>query len=89
MDLFVRSGGLPTKLVAGNIQNFQTLIMIIFIQLLNGCILGSKTAAGCGVHHQNHLASEFRQLQFLTFTRGQCIVVNHFHFLLISRFFSA
>ena len=49
MDFIICSGGLPAKLVAGNIQIFQPLIVAILIQLLYGSVLRRKAAARGGV----------------------------------------
>ena len=56
MDLLIRAGGLTAELVAGDIQNLQSLIVVISIHLLNRLILRRKATASGSVDDHDNLA---------------------------------
>ncbi len=59
MDFIVRSGSLACKLVAGDIQNFQPLVVEFFINAFQILVLRCETASGSCIYNQNYLSSEF------------------------------
>ena len=77
MDFIIRSGRLSAELVARNIQNLKSLIVIILIKLLNRSILRSKAAACGRVHHKNHFSFIISQIEFLSAACCKLIIVNH------------
>ena len=55
IDLLVAAGDLLRKLIAGEVQNFQTVFLVQLIDVLQLVVLGCETAAGGGVHNQQYL----------------------------------
>ena len=78
VNLLVGAGRLPAELVAGDVQDLQTLAVVIPVQLFNGCVLG-REAAACGrVDHQDDPAFVVGQVQLFSPAGGDCIIINHF-----------
>ena len=74
MDLVIASRCLPAKLVAGNIQDFKPLFMIVSVQLLNRLVLRRKAAAGSCVNNENNLAPIVCKIQLFTFAGKNCVI---------------
>ena len=81
MDLLIRSGSLPAELIAGNVQDLQTLVVIILIQLLDRRILRRKPAAGRRVDYQDDLALIIRKVQLFAFAGRDRVIIDHNSYL--------
>ena len=77
MDFFVCSGSLPAELVAGDVQDLQSPVMIVPVHLLDRRILGCEATASGGIDHHDDLAFVIRQIQCPAFARGNGVIVNH------------
>ena len=55
MDLIVSSGSLTAELVAGDIKDLETLIVVVLVELLDGLVLRSKATSGCRVDDKDDL----------------------------------
>ena len=55
MDRLVGAGSLLAKLVAGEIENLETLAVIVFIKFFQLVVLGRETALGSCIDNQQHL----------------------------------
>ena len=78
MDLFVRTRSLAAELIAGDVQNLQTLFMIIPVHLFNRFVLRGKAAAGSGIDNHDDLALVCGQVQFFAGSGGNGVVIDHF-----------
>jgi len=81
MDFVIRSGGLTAELIAGNIQNLKSLVMVLAVHLLDGRILGGEAAAGGSIDHHDDLALVIRKVQLRSGSGGDGVIVNHVCFL--------
>ena len=52
VDLLIRAGSLIAELVAGEVKNLKSLILILFIQILKSVVLWCESTAGCGIDNQ-------------------------------------
>ena len=77
MDLIICSGGLAAELIAGDIQNFKSLIVIVFVQLFNRGILGSKAAASRRIDDEDDFSLIICQIQIFAFSCFQSKIINH------------
>ena len=58
VDILVAARGLGTKLVAGEVEQLEALVVILGVEVLQVLVLGSESALGGGVDYQHHLALE-------------------------------
>ena len=77
MNLVIRPGSLPAELVAGDVQDLQSLIMIVPVQLFYRGILGREAATGSRVNNQNDLALIIGQIKLFTLAGCDCIIIDH------------
>ena len=79
MNLVLRAGGLIGKLVAGEIQDLQALILHFFVHGLQGLIMRGKSAASGSVHNQENLPLIFGEayLAALSVLHGKIIYGAH------------
>ena len=63
MDFIVCSGSLSAELIARNIQDLQSLIMILSVRLFNRGILGRKAATGGSIDYHDHFTFVIHQIQ--------------------------
>ena len=56
MNFLLGAGSLLTKLVAGEVENLKTLVLILLVQGLQLFVLRSETATGGRVDNEQHLA---------------------------------
>ena len=76
VDLLIAAGGLVRKLVAGEIQDFQAVLLMQLVKVLELIILGRETAAGGCVHDQQHLAIVIRQGDLAAVLRRDVVIIN-------------
>ncbi len=69
MDLFVAAGCLLAELVAGKIQDLQTVCLTCIVQILQGIVLGREAASRGGVDDQQCFACILRQGDIRTVLR--------------------
>ena len=62
VNFLVRAGRLSRKLVAGNIDDLESLVVIRLVHCLQRLVVGRKTAAGRRVDNQHNLALVVREL---------------------------
>ena len=55
MNLLNRARSLLSELVAREVQNLQPLATVFLLQCLQFLVLGCESAAGGGVHDEQHL----------------------------------
>ena len=79
MNLILAAGSLIGKLVAGEVQDFQTLILQILVHGFQGLIMGRKAAASGGIDDQQHLALVFGQADILALPVFHSEIVDSFH----------
>ena len=86
MDLFIGTGSLIGKLVAGEVENFKTLVLECVINLLELLILGGKAAAGGGVDNHNKLAGEIGECDIgaLAGLNGEIIQIHECSSLMLN-----
>ena len=77
MNLIIASRCLCAELVARDIQDLESLIMIILVQLFDRRILRGKAAAGRGVYDKDNLAFVFTEVELLALSGGNCVIVDH------------
>ena len=65
MDGLVIAWGLVAKLVAGEVENLESLGMILLIEALQVGILGCEASAGGGIDNEQHAAFVLLQFDFL------------------------
>ena len=61
MDFLIGSRCLAGKLVARNIDDFKSSVMILFIHFFELFVLRSEAAAGCCIDDKHNLAFEILQ----------------------------
>ena len=77
MDLFIASRCLAPELIAGNVQDFKSLVMVIFVKLFYRGILWGEAAAGGGIDDKDHFSFVVAEVQRFTFSCSNGIIVNH------------
>ena len=81
VDAFVCTRSLLSELVAGEVENLETLSVILLIEFLQFVILRSESTLGCCIDYQQHLIGVLFQRDVLTFSVLDSEIVNGFHFL--------
>ena len=76
MDFLVVAGRLVGKLVAGEVENFKALVVVLLIQILQALVLGREAAAGGGVDNQNNLSLESGEVEVLPFSCFYFVIVK-------------
>ena len=76
MDFLGRTRGLLAKLVAGKVQNLETLLVQAFVEALQVVVLRCETALGGGVHNQEDLAPIVRQAHELAIAIGYLKIIQ-------------
>ena len=79
MDFVVGAGGLPFELIAGNVDDFEALVVEVGIHLFYGLVMRSETAAGRGVHDEHHLALEVCERDLVALAVGEGEIVDGCH----------
>ena len=76
VDLLVGAGGLIGKLVAGEVQDLQTVVLVGVVDLLQLLVLGGEAAAGGGVDDQQDLALVVGQRHILSLAGLDGEIIN-------------
>lgn len=58
LDLVVRAGLLPAKLVAGEAEDDEALVLELLVELLEPGVLRGEAALGGGVDDEGYFAAE-------------------------------
>ena len=77
VDLLVGAGSLSCELVAGDIQDLQTLIVIVLVHLLDRGVLGSEAAAGRCIDDHDDFALVIREVQIPALAGFDGVIVDH------------
>ena len=80
MDLIIGSWCLSAELVAGNVEDFQSLVMIIQIHFFDRCVLRSESAAGGRVYDQNDFPFQIGHFDDFTCSCRYGIIIEIRHF---------
>ena len=83
VHVVIRTRGLGTKLVAGDVQNLEALVMQLLIERLDRGIVRRESAAGGGVYHQHDLALQIGGLDLVALAIQKREIVKA-HALLLS-----
>ena len=76
VNFLVRAGRLSRKLVAGDIDDLKSLVMIRLVHCLERLIVRREAAAGRRVDDQHNLALVVREFQFSAADRRHTVIVN-------------
>ena len=57
MDALVSARGLLAKLVAGEVENLETISMVLLVQGFQFVVLGCEAALGSGINNQQYFVS--------------------------------
>ena len=79
MDFVVGAGSLALELVAGNVDDFETLVVEIGIHLFDRLVMRGEAAAGRGVHDEHHLALEVCERDLVALAVGEGEIVDGCH----------
>ena len=77
VDLVVRSRSLSAELIAGDVQDFQTFVVVILVKFLDRGILWSEAAPGRRVHDQDDFALVIGETQRFAFAGRERVIVDH------------
>ncbi len=75
VNLRVGARCLSSKLVAGDVQDFESLVVVVLIHFFDRRIMGRKTATRRRVHDKNHFAFEFGQFEFCSVCPQNGIII--------------
>ena len=76
MDLLVGAGSLIAELVAGDVDDLQSLVVILLVHLFEGLVVGREAAAGRGVDDEKDLALELGEGDLGSVGLREGVVVN-------------
>ena len=71
MDLLVAAGSLRAELIARDVEDFESLVVIILVELFEAGVLRGEAASRSRVHHEHHFTLEISGLDFLAVPRGE------------------
>ena len=80
VDLIVTARCLSAKLVAWDVQDLQTLIMVILVELLDRSVLRSEAATCSSVDYQDYFSFIIGEFELFTFAGSQCVIIDHTFF---------
>ena len=80
MYLLVAAGSLLAELVAGEVENGETVGMMFFIKLLQLFILRGETALGGGVYDENHFVGVLFQRYGAAFSVFDREIIDGLHY---------
>ncbi len=83
VNLLIAPRSLAAELITGEVQYFQTFIIIRFVELFKGFILGGETAASGCVHNEKDFASVRIQGELLSISLF-CRIIVYTHLCLLS-----
>ena len=61
-DFLVGAGGLVFELVAGDVDDFKALVVVLLVHRLDGLVVRGEAAAGGGVDDEHDLAFVLREI---------------------------
>ena len=79
MDFLIRTGSLMAELIAGNVKDFQSLVLQAVVHSLQVFILRSEAAAGCRIDDEQHLPLVCSETYLVAFLVFQIEIVNCCH----------
>ena len=79
MNLLVGSGGLTRELIAGDVDYFKALIVILLIHFFDRFVVWCKAAAGCGVYDEHDFALVIRKLYFRSIRCRYTVIIDSCH----------
>ena len=84
MDLFIGSRSLARKLIARDVDHFESLLMIFLIHLFDGFVMRGESASGRRVDDQHDFALIIRELDLCSVGCRYAVIIDACHGRLLS-----